>query len=79
MSLDKTTRRCADSSASNERSTIAKRVVPIVVLAAAVVVIFVFDFDRLLSFEALSEHREVLTTFVAERMILAALTYLFRF
>lgn len=76
MPLQKTTWRCAHSSASNARSTIAKRVVPIIVLAAAVVVAFAYDLDRLLSLEALGEHREVLTTFVAERMILAALTYL---
>jgi uncharacterized membrane protein YdjX (TVP38/TMEM64 family) len=56
------------------RFTLA-RLWPLAVLALAIVAVFALDLDRYLTFEALREHRQLLTAFVAGNMILAALAF----
>jgi uncharacterized membrane protein YdjX (TVP38/TMEM64 family) len=48
---------------------------PLAALAVAIAAAFALDLDRYLTFEALREHRQTLTAFVAGNMILAALTF----
>jgi len=55
--------------------SVAKRVWPLVLLLAAVVLFFVFDLGRFLSFEALAEHRVALLEMVRHSPVLAALAY----
>ncbi len=53
------------------RSNLFKRVLPLVVLVAGLVLFFVFDLDRFASLEALKQNREALQAFVAENGFLA--------
>ncbi len=55
---------------------LARRLVPLVVIAAALGLVFAFDLDRFLTFEALRENRALLTGFVAENALLAALAFM---
>lgn len=52
-----------------------KRLVPLVVVAAAMAAVFIFDLDRFLSFEALKEHRAFLLQWTAENQLLAAVVF----
>ncbi|WP_085124237.1 TVP38/TMEM64 family protein [Tistlia consotensis] len=61
--------------AGSRRATL-KRLVPLAVIAAALAVILLLDLDRYLSLEALKEHREALTAFVAHNALLAAATFM---
>ena len=51
------------------------RLWPLAVLALAIGAVFVLDLDRFLTFDALREHRETLTAFVADNTALAALCF----
>jgi uncharacterized membrane protein YdjX (TVP38/TMEM64 family) len=51
------------------------RLWPLAALALAIALVFALDLDRFLTFEALREHREALTQFVADNMVLAALVF----
>src|SRR5688572_4082047 len=51
------------------------RLWPLAALALAIVAAIVLDLDRFLTFDALRQHREALTAFVADRTALAALTF----
>jgi uncharacterized membrane protein YdjX (TVP38/TMEM64 family) len=51
------------------------RLWPLGALALAIVAVIVLDLDRFLTFDALREHRETLTAFVADHTALAALTF----
>jgi uncharacterized membrane protein YdjX (TVP38/TMEM64 family) len=51
------------------------RLWPLAVLALALGAVFALDLDLYLTFDALREHREALTAFVADNMVLAALTF----
>jgi uncharacterized membrane protein YdjX (TVP38/TMEM64 family) len=52
-----------------------RRLWPLAVLALAIAAVFALDLDRLLTFEALREHREALTALVADHLLLAALSF----
>jgi uncharacterized membrane protein YdjX (TVP38/TMEM64 family) len=51
------------------------RLWPLAALALAIVAVIVLDLDRFLTFDALRQHREALTAFVADHTALAALTF----
>ncbi|HEX5796211.1 MAG TPA: TVP38/TMEM64 family protein [Geminicoccaceae bacterium] len=51
------------------------RLWPLAVLALAIGAVFVLNLDRFLTFDALREHRETLTAFVADNTALAALCF----
>ncbi len=51
------------------------RLLPLAVIVAAMGAFFAFDLDRFLSFEALRDHREFLTTWTSENQALAALIF----
>lgn len=53
-----------------------RRLVPLLVVAAAIAAFFFFGLDRYVTFEALREHRHELLAFVAERPLLAILAYM---
>ena len=53
-----------------------KRFIPLFVLAAMLVLFFVFDLGQYLSFEALAEHRALLLGWVDGHAILAPVAYL---
>ena len=50
-----------------------RRLLPVAVLAAVIAV--ALDLDRFLTFDSLREHRAMLTGFVADHLVLAALAY----
>jgi len=52
------------------------RLWPLAALALAIVAVLALDLDRYLTFEALREHREALTSFVAANRVLAALAFM---
>jgi uncharacterized membrane protein YdjX (TVP38/TMEM64 family) len=56
--------------------SIARKVLPLAVLAALAVLVFWFDLDRYLTFAALKENRGVLMDFVDRHMLLAVLAYI---
>jgi uncharacterized membrane protein YdjX (TVP38/TMEM64 family) len=51
------------------------RLWPLAALALAIVAVIVLDLDRFVTFNALRQHREALTAFVADHTALAALTF----
>jgi uncharacterized membrane protein YdjX (TVP38/TMEM64 family) len=51
------------------------RLWPLAALALAIVAVFAFDLDSYLTFDALRAHRETLTAFVADNLVLAALSF----
>jgi uncharacterized membrane protein YdjX (TVP38/TMEM64 family) len=51
------------------------RLWPLAALALAIALVFALDLDRFLTFDALREHREALTGFVADNIVLAALVF----
>jgi len=55
--------------------SIYMRLFPLLVIAAGIAAFFVFGLDKYLSFQALSEHREFLTTWTAEHRVLAAVLF----
>ncbi len=62
--------------ASQGRSPILRRVVPLAALAVIAVVVFWFDLDRYLTFAALKEHRHALVDLVERQMVLAIMAYI---
>jgi len=62
-------------SAPPSRSSV-KRLAPLLVVAAAMAAVFVFDLDRFLSFQALRDHREFLLGWTAENHVLAAALFI---
>lgn len=61
--------------AAPAKAGLAKRLLPLLVIAAGIAAVFVFDLDRYLSFSALAENRQALTDFVAANHLLAALSF----
>lgn len=57
------------------RSAVWKRLAPLVVLVALIVLVFALRLDRYLSFEALRDHREALLAFVHARPVAAPLLF----
>jgi len=55
---------------------VLKRIVPLLVLASVVMLYFVFDLGRFLSFDALAEHRVMLLAWVESHRMLAPLVYM---
>lgn len=55
---------------------VAKRLVPLVLLAAAIAVFFAFDGDQLLMVQTLSDNRYALMTVVHERAVLSVLVFI---
>jgi uncharacterized membrane protein YdjX (TVP38/TMEM64 family) len=53
-----------------------RRIVPLLILAAVLGLFFAFDLGRLLSFEALAEHRALLLGWVDGHAVLAPVTYI---
>jgi uncharacterized membrane protein YdjX (TVP38/TMEM64 family) len=53
-----------------------RRLWPLAALGLAIVLVLALDLDRFLTFEALREHRETLTRFVADNILLAALVFM---
>ncbi len=51
------------------------RVLPLAVLVAGLAVFFALDLDSYLSFDALQQHRDFLSVFVAENFVTAAIIY----
>jgi uncharacterized membrane protein YdjX (TVP38/TMEM64 family) len=66
----------ADTPASPSKPFSFGRLVPLLVLIAGLVVFFVLDLQRYISFEVLRENREVLRTWVQQKGILAGLIYI---
>jgi uncharacterized membrane protein YdjX (TVP38/TMEM64 family) len=60
---------------ARQSSLSLRRLWPLAVLALAIAAVFALDLDRLLTFEALREHREALTALVADHLLLAALSF----
>ena len=58
-----------------EKPGLLRRLAPLGLIGLALALIFVFNLDRFLTFEALRENRALLTGFVADHMILAALAF----
>ena len=52
-----------------------KRLLPLLVLLAAIVAVFALDLDRYLSFETLRQHRAALLEFVERHIVLAPLLF----
>lgn len=57
------------------KSSPLSRLLPLVVVAAGIAAFFAFGLDEYLSFQALQEHREFLTTWTAENKVLAAIFF----
>ena len=55
--------------------SLARRIVPVAIVAAGIGVFFALDLGAYVSFDALREHRATLTGFVADNAVLAALLY----
>jgi len=53
-----------------------KRLLPLLLIAVAIVAFFAFDLGHYLSFSALAEHHHVLTEQVAQHAVLASLMYM---
>lgn len=53
-----------------------KKVLPLIVLAAGIAAFFAFGLDRYATFEALRQHRDVLTGFVAGNPLVAPLVFM---
>lgn len=53
-----------------------KRLLPLLVIVAAMAAVFIFDLDRFLSFQALKEHRALLLAWTAENRVLAAIVFI---
>ncbi len=66
----------ADTPTSQPKSFSLGRLVPLLVLVAGLVLFFAFGLQRYLSFEVLRENRETLLTWVQQKGLLAALTYM---
>lgn len=58
------------------RRGLARRLVPLGLLVAALAAVLLFDLDRYLSFAELQRHHEALEAFVAENAVLAALAFM---
>lgn len=53
-----------------------KKLAPLLVIAIAIILFFLFDLDEYLTFQALSEHRDRLMEFVTANYLVAALIYM---
>ncbi len=66
-----------DTSAQTPKINSVKRFLPLVLLGVVAAIVFYFDLHTYLTYEALREHRETLTTFVAQRFVVAAIIFVF--
>lgn len=55
---------------------LVRRVMPLLLIVAVALLLFVFDFGRYVSFDALKTNREILTAFVGSHAVLAPLAYI---
>lgn len=58
------------------RPSVISRIWPLVLVAAAMAAVFIFDLDRFLSFQALKENREFLLAWTTENRTLAAIGFI---
>lgn len=58
------------------RAGLVKRLLPLAAILAGIALVFAFDLDRWLSFDALAENRQALTAFVEANHLLAALCFI---
>lgn len=58
------------------RRPLWQRLAPLALIALGIAMVFAFDLDRFLTFEALREHRMALQDFVAENPVLAPLVFM---
>ena len=65
-----------DSPQAATGRALAKRLLPLAILAAALATFLLLDLDRFLSFETLKAHRAFLTDFVESNGLLAALVFM---
>ena len=65
-----------DAGAKAAGKPMIARVVPLVVIAAAIALFFLFDLDRFLSFQALKDNRDFLLQWTAENRLLAAVVFI---
>ena len=56
-------------------SSLVKRLLPLIAIAAAIGSVFALGLDKYLSFQALQENREVLTAFVQDNYLLALVAF----
>ena len=57
-------------------ASVAKRLLPVAIIALAAALVFALDLHQYLSFEALREHRTTLLDFVSRNAVLAAFLYI---
>jgi uncharacterized membrane protein YdjX (TVP38/TMEM64 family) len=57
-------------------SSPVKRLLPLLAVAAAMAMVFIFDLDRFLSFQALKEHRDFLRQWTSDNRVLAAAVFI---
>ena len=62
--------------AGNGSSSLVKRLLPVLVILAGIGAFFGFGLDDYLTFESLSEHRELLLGFVTDNPVLAPLAFM---
>jgi uncharacterized membrane protein YdjX (TVP38/TMEM64 family) len=65
----------SEAAAVGRHSSPVKRFAPLALLVLAIVLVFAFDLDRFVSFQSLSENREMLLGFVERNAFLAPLLY----
>jgi uncharacterized membrane protein YdjX (TVP38/TMEM64 family) len=65
----------SEAAVSGRRSSSVKRFAPLALLVLAIVLVFAFDLDRFVSFQSLSENREMLLGFVERNAFLAPLLF----
>lgn len=63
-------------SKGKEERSLLQRLLPLLAIALVIILFFVFDLGRYLSFAALQEHRAFLLSFVGHNSILASLAYI---
>jgi len=64
-----------DACIQTPKTSVVKRLLPIAILGVVAAIIYSFDLHTYLNYESLREHRETLTTFVAQRFALAAVAF----
>ncbi len=62
--------------ASPGGSSVLKRLLPLIVIAAAIGAVFALDLDQYLSFQALQENRDFLSAFVQQNYLLAVVIFM---
>ncbi len=76
MTSDMTKQEATVQGASPGGGSRVKRLLPLIAIAAAIGAVFALDLDRYLSFQALQDNRDVLTTFVQDNYLLAVITFM---